>query len=213
MTGQEMLDMLEEITDDTIDETIGLQMLNVAKNTIETERQLEICKVVDSTQTANPGDTYLTSKTLPSDFLVERELYVEGDRTPYIRVPFEQRQRFQGISRRWYADIKNGLFYLTGSVSSARTINLFYIMATPDIELATSPVWPSAFHPLIVMKAAEMKYPADAGERGRSWDDKWRQLGKDLWRGFINWDARLKLKAMEGAREGIDYDTISDAVY
>jgi len=205
LTGQDMLELLESIVDDSVDETVGLFLLNTAKDQVEMERRLEILKAFDTSKTAAPGDSYLTAKALPSAFIEEVALYVGDDPTPWNKIPFEQREQYKDVTRYWYIDHRSGNFHICGGVSSSQTLKLCYKTTTDDIASGTSPTWPAPFHKLIVIRAAELFYPADAGERGRSWDDKWKAIADRLEEALMVWDAQLKVNALNGARSPVNF--------
>lgn len=205
-----MLELLGEIVDDGVDETVGLLLLNTAKDNIETEQRLEILKRCDESNVHNSGDTYRTPHALPEGFVEDLALYVGDDPAPYSKIFFEQREQYKGVARYWYIDQGSGQFYICGSASG--TVRLFYKGTTDDIETDTAPTWPAQFHKLIVIRAAELFYPSDAGERIKSWDDKWKQVADRLENALILWDAQLKVSAMQGGRQPVNLAGVSNVV-
>ncbi len=195
MIGQNILDRVNAIIDDSIDDDTFLFMVNNAKNNIEAGRDWYFNRSFDNSQIWSPGDTYLTTHPLPQDFLASRELFLLGDILPYIQITFEMRERFKDIYRRYYIDYKNQTFAICGSGPGARAIDHYYAAATPDITLATSPAWPTPFHPLLVWKVAEMwgsTMSADDIDLRQS-QNQLRQYN-ELLKMFIAWDARLKTR-------------------
>ncbi len=196
MTGTELKTMFEELVDDTLDEDLTYQIMNQAKDEIEAEREWEMLKKLDSSQTASTSE-----KTLPTDFLSPIILYIGNQ--PQYQVPFEQQHLFSNTSLRWVLKMATGKYQLLGSPTSG-TLNFYYIYQTDDLTSGTSPVWPAKFHKLIPFKMAELYYAIDQGEKGLSWDDKWEKQYKMIHSLMVNWDANLKKRAVENAASTTD---------
>src|SRR3990167_6999908 len=90
MTASQLYDKTTEIMDDEkISESLFLTLLSLAKNSRENERPWQFLKKEDSSQSASAGDTYLTMKTLVSDFAHALHLYVGTSFLEYEEIPFE----------------------------------------------------------------------------------------------------------------------------
>lgn len=213
MTGTEIKTLFETLVDDsTVDSTTAFQLMNIAKNEVEAERPWEMLKAVDTASSTASGDTYATAKSLPTDFGTSLELYVGDDTIPYMQIPFDQKEKFKNIDRRWFIDMANSNFHLCGTQTETKTLRLFYIKATDDIAAGTSPVWPTRFHGIIAYKMAELFYALEAGEKGRSWDDRWSRNYQMLKDQMIYWDANLKIDAAQNATLNQDYSYHDDIV-
>jgi hypothetical protein len=194
MTGSEIIAKFNNYVSDSLDADFALQLANDAKNSIETELQLEITKKLNSSASVSAGQTYTTARSLPADFFLPLNIYVGT--TPYEPVPFEHQQLYQSISGKYWIDLGNNTYYLGGTQGSTQTIYFYYQRATDDLTISTSPVWPSRFHSLIPLEMAVMYYPIDAPERSRMLDDKFWAMYTRLKNQMIDWDAQLKLHAM-----------------
>jgi hypothetical protein len=194
MTGAELQTMFEELVDDSMDETQFLIFLNAAKNEIEAEREWNFNRAFDNTKSVATGDTYLTAKALPTRFLMPRKLYFSDDISPLLIIPFEERERYKDIYKRWYIDWANSNFHICGSSGAVgKTLNLYYGQSTADITLSTSPVWPSMFHPLIGFKAAEMwASGSDGDDLNFKMSRENLRLATNLKKSMILWDAKIK---------------------
>jgi len=211
MTGSQIISKFEELIDDTLDATLELQLANDAMHDIETEIRPEIIKKVSTSGATVQGQTYTTAETLPADFFLPTEdgvIYVGT--TPYTPVPFSRYLEYKDAANRYWIDLANTRYYLSGTQGAANTITFPYIYDTTDITTSTSPVWPSRFHSLIPFKMAEMFFAIDGGDKSRSWDDKFAQFYSNMLKGFRDWDAALKLNAInrqaytEGASDEVD---------
>lgn len=203
MLGSEVKTMFEGLVEDSMDETLTYQLMNRAKGQVETSQDWEILKKLDSSKTALVSDTWNSpGKALPTDFFLPRKLYVGTDRVPYDLIQFEGAQNFQSVSRKWYIDLRQALFFLTGSVSGSQTLYLYYIYGTTDFTAAnagtTTWPFPDRFHPLLAFKMAELWFAKDMTELGRSWDRKWLKEYRDLWNDALLWDSRLKVMTQQG---------------
>lgn len=149
-----MVSFFEELVKDSHDTTQTYQLLNLVRARIEHWRPWEILKGVDETQTASVGNTYLSMKTLPTDFRSMRKLVVGI--LKYSPVPFEDRIRYKDSARRWYADIANGQFALTGRVNTSTTIVQVYTKRGTTLTAGLTWNFPSDYHPIIPFYMAEI---------------------------------------------------------
>ncbi len=195
LTGQNILDRFTTMTDDTIDSIQGLFLMNAGKDLVEAGRDWYFNRAFDNSQTWSPGDTYLTTKPLPANFLAPREIYLDGDILPYVEVPFELRERYKDTYRRFYIDYLNRTFGICGSGPGVRKINMYYGAASDAITLTTAATWPTQFHPLLVFKMAEVW-----GSTSEADDINYRQSkeqlrqANDFLKMMIAWDGRLKTR-------------------
>ena len=196
MTGQEILNRFHNHTSDELDTDYELELANDAMHEIEEDVQPEGLKKVDTFASTTVGQTYTTAIPLPDDFFYScKEIYVGPQ--PYTQVPFERAVEFRDVPHRFYIDHANASYHLTGTQALEQTISFPYYYATPDITLSTSPVWPTRFHGLIPLKMAEMYSAIDQGEKQRAWDDRWGIFFQRKLSRFKDYDASLKLAAMD----------------
>lgn len=206
MEGQELATQFQNLVDDSFDITHMYQLFSQAKNNIERQYKLEICKEEDSTQTGSTGDGPTNLKNLPTNF--RTFVSIELDTTPFYPVRFEKKNSNSSRGNRIFLDMKNWKFATTMPLSRSGTWHLFFIGATEDFtednEDEVVCTWPAEFHPLIPYEAAKI-YQANIDADAISFrmsveQEKERQRLLD---GLINWDADLKLAAMNG-RTGFD---------
>lgn len=202
---------LENLIGDTFDVTHTYQLLTQAKNYLETTLKLAILQAYDGSQTANPGDNYLTLKTLPSDFKTMNKLVVgpSGSTSPvqYYPIPMNKRELMQKISRRFYIDWKKMVqgtasLGLTGSVASASTIGMHYQVKTDDLTEANENttgiiLWPDEFQPIIPYQVAKIiQANTDADEINFRMSAAQEAEYQRLLDAFIAWDQDIKLSQM-----------------
>lgn len=212
MTDNELITQFQNFIDDTPDETLTLQLLNMAKGKLEAELKLEITKAYDTSLTSIVGGTYQTAYSLASIDFFELFDYIYVGTTRRARVPFGARLAYQGDSTKYCIDLKNKNLYLCGTVLQSETITIPYICNTPSITAsdATHLTWPERFHMLCPLQAARMWPAIEGGDKGRAWDDRWTIFYNELRNDLINWDAQEKLNAIGGATpygEDSNYDS------
>jgi len=215
MLTSEIIELFENLIDDSPDADYELDLVCHAKDAIEGERDWEFLKKIDSSKTWAASDDYTTAHALPTDFVEPVALYVGTEYQPYTPVPFEQRQLYKDSSRRYYIDYANNNLHLCGSTSEAKTLYLCYIYQTDDLTLTTSPVWPARFHKLLAFYMAGVHLGAVDS------DDIAARLAPNnkveylmIRKNFVDWDARCKAHAMNySASDGsIDYTNAPNVV-
>jgi hypothetical protein len=197
MTGQQIIDKFHNYVSDELDSTFELQLVNDAKNAVETELQLEITRKLSTSGSTTAGQTHTTSRALPNDFFLPLTIYVGTQ--AYTPVPFERQQFYRDSAGYYWIDVANSVYYLSGIQGSAQTIYFYYQYATTDLSVSTSPVWPTRFHSLIPLEMARIYWQIDQGEKNRAWTleynaeyTRWKHLLQD-------WDHKLKLNAIDNA--------------
>lgn len=202
MTGDELHTMANTLVDDTIPETVFYQLLNAAKNKRERARNWQFLKKVDTSKTANSGDTYTSYKSLPSDFRLDLELF--RGTTRYAPIPVERSVIYKDSPLKYYVDYANSRFALCGVGGQDETITLVYIYGTDDIASGTSPVWPADFHPILAYDvAAQYQAAMDADETSARMSAANRALAAELEKAMILWDFNLKTKGMDNSLRGV----------
>ncbi len=201
MTPQEILSQFEELIQDTLDQVTELFLLNEVKNTLETSRLWAKLRRLNTSQTANVGDTFQTMKSLPSDFALPspRGIYVGTDLIPYRIVNFESQIDFQAITYAYYIDYYASQFALCGTVSISGTIKLFYQAFSPDLNLTDNTPWifPARFHPILPYLMAIKYFAIDQQDKSRAWDDRWTIFAKEIKEAMVAWDDSLQMQALQ----------------
>ena len=195
MTGTEIITQFEVFVDDDLDADLELQLVNDAMHAVEEEVQPQVLKKVSTSLSTSAGQTYTTSRALPSDFFIGfGYLYVGTQK--YTEVPLEQQVFYRDQGGYFWIDHANSVFYLSGTQASAQTISFPYLYKTTDLSTSTSPVWPSRFHRLIALKMARQWFAIDQGDKSISWRPEWEAEYQEALNRFREWDARLKLAAI-----------------
>jgi len=159
-----MKTLTEELTGETIDSTLFFQLLNIARVKREMLRPWQVLIKEDATKTTASGDTFETSKALPTDFsrimpwtkTRPQMVLVSGDdELDYRQIAFGLRFMKRNVAGFFVIDLQNDLFFLTGSQSTAYTIHLFYLFNQADITTSSQNwLFPDEFHPLLPFDVA-----------------------------------------------------------
>jgi hypothetical protein len=197
LTGQQIIDKFNGLVDDELEATLALQLVNDAKDEVETELKLHICRGNDTSKSTSGGQTYLNAVAMPTDFLNFSKPYIYVGNQKYYGVGLEDKMKWKDTPCKYFYDPADGI-HLCGTINDAEVISIPYIKATPDVDLNSSPVWPSQFHAIIPLYMAMYFYPIDGGDKGRSWSPEWATLLQHKMDKFIDWDMQMKLSAMGG---------------
>lgn len=196
MTGTELKTFAETILGgDTIDEVLFYQLLNIAKTNLEEKRPWQFLKKLNSSATATAGQTYLTTRSLPTDFKLDYKVMLGADHelTP---IPFEDQHLYRNVYGQYFIDVANSAYALTGTIGRTDTIYFYYLRNTDDITSSTSPVFPSRFHPLLGF------YIVGYYQNGVDADDIFARMStenkvaaKTLENSMVQWDVNLQARS------------------
>lgn len=206
MTGEEIIVKFRNMVNDQLDGAFEYQLLNDAKNDIEAEQAWEVLKYIDSSQTANVGDDLTVTHPLPSNFNYALGLWVGLDYSPYNLVPFDEQRTYRDVTRGFIINSAADTFALTGIQGTPGTIYLAHIKYSDDITAATT--WsalPARFSDILALKMAQTYYAANAGEKARAWDDRWKAYFESMLNSMKKWDMNLKNRARQIGSGSVGY--------
>ena len=212
MTYLEIKTAFEEIVGASIDDTTLYLIMGLALTKVEDERDWEYLKKWDtSSNSAASSDTYLSMKTQPADW--RKTLRIVVNNIPYLKIPLERRIEYKDAAFRFYEDVANSQFALTGRASGSNTINQCYkkTTTTPSVaNQASSLLFPARFHPFLPFKMAEIYSDGldDADDTTFKLSPGQAKAAKGLYDAMIAWDDELKLEAMEGEQVGDEPETV-----
>lgn len=193
MTGSVIITKFQNMVDDVLDEDFAYQLLNDAKDEIEAMHVWEQLKK-EQTYTVTAGTDYSTAiGTLPTRFALDVRMTDALGTPEYSKVSFDDLQGKRNNALSYFIDLNAGNLHISGENNAAASLVFCYTEYSADIASGTEWGFPSRFHHLLPLKMAELYYLADAGERGRSWDDKWAQQFERGIRLMETWNDRLKL--------------------
>jgi len=200
MTTLEIIEFAEKLLDgETIEETLGIQLASHIKDWVEARRKWRMLIKEDSSNSFGSSDTYLTEKDLPDDFMIDKEVWI-GDANSvaeYTPISFERRRVYRNSGQRYCIDLANEKMYIHGSVSESKTIYLYYVYETDELEADTSPVWPARFHKLIGFLIAEIILAGvDIDTINMKAAVEQSRQGKMVLDAMENWDDELQLQAI-----------------
>lgn len=200
-----------------IDQTLFLQLVNVARTNRELMRPFRRLTKVVSTQQVTPGNVWNVPYTLPSDFeyLTEDGIMTLFDNNNTYQVieevPFNLTPQFKNWSNKFCIDHANQKYYIFGTVSQNFFNYIYYQADYGDITLTTT--WtniPSRFSMILAFDALAMY------ELGVDYDDVQARNANELNRqaellfnAMCKWDDRLQ----RSMTTRVDYGISSDNVF
>lgn len=193
MTGLECITKFQNMVDDALDTDFMYQLLNDAKDEVEGVIAWEQLKR-ETTYSVPAGYSYTsTIGNLPTRFSMPVRMVEDTSYLEYQKVDFDDRSRKALQSFAYFIDLADGTISLAGQNHNAKTMYFYYTNYSPDITSSTSWTFPERFHSILPLKMAELYYLSDAGERGRSWDDKWAIQYERALAGMVAWNDKIKL--------------------
>lgn len=201
MTGQETYDFVEQIIDEAMDTELFTTLYNVAKDSIEENRDWEILKAFDSSLTASSSDTYLTAHSLAGiPFRRPMDVLYVGEDTIYKPIPAESKYIYRNRNGFFYIDYANNNLYIIGAPGSQQTINMPYIKTTDELTLLTSWTFPERFHKLLgFIIAGYYTAGVDADNIYQVMSPEHKIAARLVQKTLEDWDSRLKLNAMDNS--------------
>ena len=206
-TSTEIRTFFEGLIDYSLDDTLTYNLMDQVDKELAAMRNWEILKNLDESLSASPSDSYTTAKALPTRYMKTLTLFVGDDIVPYRQVAFELRERFKNRGRFFFVDFANSNYYLASPPASASTLHHWFMKYPPTMIAGVTPVWPSQFLAYHAYKMAEKFFAIDLGEKGRSWDDRWRLYANDLLNQMIKWDAMMKHQSIQNQSLAVDYSS------
>lgn len=145
-----------------IDETIFENLLDIVQMQVEGVRPWVWIRDSDATQTASPGDTFTTQKTLAATFSTWYEesalrlVDVNNNELTLLEVPYADRFKYRNTSGRFAVDYPNSKFYLLGTITQSYTIyqNFIKVPTLVSSDASASWVFPVRFHKILALMVA-----------------------------------------------------------
>ena len=219
-TYEDIANLFETLVDDTLDPIVTNVLITQGKDDLESARLWKYLMKLDTSKSANPGDTYQTPKALPTDFFspLESGIYVGTDLVPYQQYPFEDQQYFQSISHGFYIDLMNSNYFILGNPNPGGTILFYYQAQTLPLAAKNSngtqpagtinqPLMPAKFRALIAYYAAQRYFAIDQGSKAAAWDDRWSAYFTTLFDLMVRWDFRVAKQAYANRMTAGNFDT------
>lgn len=196
LTPDEMIAAFNTLIDDVHDDVNTVQLMNYARMLVEHARPWEYLKAVDETQVANAGDTYLSMKSLPSDFRAMRKVIVGT--TPYTGCQFEERILHKDRAHRYYIDVANNQFALTGNRTQTQTIVQVYTKRSPALVEGGDPwIFPGDYHNIIPhIMAGVHQGTIDPDDIARQQGQSQGGIINNILSSMFMWDDELKMSSM-----------------
>lgn len=197
MDGSEVKALFEEIIDDTWDETSVYLLMTNAQEILEDERDWYILEKKDTSITRSAGDTYETSNDLPSDFSAPKKVFVGTEE--FDEIAMDDQIDFRNSEGYYWIDYANSKIYFSGTASQSKTVTLFYRKAQGEITSSTTLVWPGKRGAYLAYRMAEIYSGGiDGDDINFAMSQKQEDMADMLYQGLVQWDAKIRLKAIGG---------------
>lgn len=209
MTGTQLDTLITSLNGgDSIESTLKQTLVNIAKATIEGERDWRPLRKTSTSLSLTSGTTWQTAYSLATitDFLRFQDLpfpvkVFDGNNiTEYYRqVPWQDRLRYKDVNNTFVYDEANNRIYFNGTHSVYGTIYLDYIMDTEDVDLTSSAElnvegsfpFPGRYHALLAFYAVGIhKGAVDYDEINKQMLPANQAAFVLLKNAFENWDTR-----------------------
>jgi len=199
MNPSDVKTYFETLIDDTWDNVSAYLLMQNAQEKLETTRDWVVLRKVDRTLSVTPSDTYLTARSLPTDFQAVRKVVIQGE--PLTAIDFDQQEEYKDCPGYYFIDLANRKLHLTGVWNQTYTINLFYRSKMGDIDPDNPDTVP---FPWTGKKALVVAYDmAEFHKGGVDGDDRNYQMSPEQLRqkramhnALIQEDTTAQLKAM-----------------
>ena len=203
MTGQEIINKFSLWVDDgtELSATDELELLNDVYKEVWTERPWEFAKKSYS------GSISGTTVALPSDlaYITENARYTDNQANNYIDnqaprlvwigdnyyrlINWSDRKQYEGKEGYCYIDIVNDNLVFTTSVSG--TVEYDYVFFPEDLTTSTSPVFPSAYHKVLVHLMASSDYAIQQFNKAKSYASENQVKANEILEKMRIWNANL----------------------
>lgn len=169
--------------DDVIDTDYTYQLLNDAMNEVESMAVWEILK----RSTSFTG----TSTSFPTRMQRILNMVDSSGYTQYKQIPFEQKDIYISTGFTFYLNYSDSTINVLQS--NGETKNVYYSVYSADLTSGSTWDFPAWCHSILPYKMAEIYYASNAGEKGRSWDDRWSAQYERMLNRMFQWNDSLKV--------------------
>lgn len=199
MIASEVKTFFEALIDDTWDEDATYLLMQSEEEKLEAERDWMVLRTLDTSISVGTGDTWQTEKTLPTDFLSPRKVYVGSQQNdPYIQIPMDQALQYKDSTGYYYIDYSTKKMHFCGTHSQTYTVYLFYKKTMGDITDGTETFpWDGKRATVLAYRMAEHhKGGVDGDEINFEMTPEQRLQYRQTLNSLIQLDTNQQLKAM-----------------
>lgn len=177
MTGQEIIQFYQrDLIDNSTESSESLlALLNVAYQRLLGDRDWHFLVTEDASQSITNSTEY----DIPQDLLKPLRAVIAseggGNYQALTPVRFEDRFKYQGNSRYFYIDYRNGKLKMLASPAKAQQglkLHFEYLYKPANITLESEPVFISSYHPLLAYEMARHYWYKEQDTKSRSWNNE-----------------------------------------
>lgn len=199
MTSEELKTFFENIIDDTWDTDATYLLMQSEQEKLENERDWMVLRNLDTSITVTASDDWTTAKTLPTNFVSARKVYVGSEQNdPYIQISMDQALQYKNQTGYYYIDYAQMKIHFTGVHSQTYTVYLYYKKSMGNITAGTETFpWPGNRATVIGFRMAQHhKGGIDGDEVNFQMTPEQARQYKETHNALIQWDTNLQLKAL-----------------
>jgi len=131
----------------------------------------------------------LTSREVMGSYERRTVVFVGEQYEPWVVIPFSERRDYRDRSGYCWVDIRQNRLYFSKNPGVGKTIEFDYIYVPDDLTLATSPVFPDRFQPVIYHGMATDHNVIEQSEKGLSYRDENFGLYESYMADMAYWDS------------------------
>jgi|14_taG_2_1085336.scaffolds.fasta_scaffold02038_4 hypothetical protein len=208
MTGAEIITQFQFLVDDdNTSEAQALILLNIAYKRLLASREWNFLNKGISSDTVASGTS---AYALPSDFLSPMKITLQNsanlsDYYEMSPVPWRRRLEYASSDNYFYIDPVNSNYVFTKSPPASRVgwaVFFDYLYEPSDIASGTSPIFNSAFHPIIAYEMARHFWYNEQDEKSRMFNNEMNAEYVLMLNQMQQWDERIG-NSMEPSLESI----------
>lgn len=195
-----------------MDTVLFSNFLNISQMRRENMRPWMILRSEDSSQTVSSGNTFLTEKSLPTDF---RRWYsrspvviIDSANNPmaYLKeVPIGQKYTHKGNGSKFYTNYATNKLFICGDWSQSGTIIQNYIKKSTLVSADGENEWifPSEYHEILGLDVAVMqKLGVDYDIINNAQGNNQATLANTIFMQMAEWDDELQNSSVQGVDYG-----------
>lgn len=199
-----------------MDDTQFVAFLDLAQSKRENARPWVVLRTMDSSQTANAGDTYTTAKNLPADFKKNYTRFPitlvdgQGNVIRKLReIPLNERDSYKSDNSKFYIDYATKKFYICGQQTQTAYINFYYIKKSTKVSTG-SDIWyfdnyDDSYSKILGYDVAVMfKLGVDYDTINNEQGSNNARIAEIMFNAMVEWDNELALSAQQGVDYGSD---------
>ncbi len=201
VTALEVKTFFETLIDDSWDEDSTYSQMQNEQEKLEMERDWMILRTLDVSLSVDTGTTWETEKTLPTNFLSARKVYIgTADGITLTEIAFDMIIAYKDIPGYYAIDHVNKKIRFTGTFNQTYTVYLFYkksVIGSSAVDENTVFPWQGQTGLILAYRMAQFsKAGVDGDTVNFQMSPEQSRQYKEMKNALIQWDTSLQLKSL-----------------